>query len=713
MKAFLLAALLSSFLAQVPAHAAVEGAEGASRLAKTHFLKGSLLEKRGAYAEALKEYEAAFSFDPNSTFICQQAARIALETDDAAAAGAWIERLVAIDPEGVQTLMLKGRLLWAAGKTSEAEAAFREALKRDPKSSETVLSLGGLLAGRSPDKAKGLFERYMQDNPDDEAEGHYQIGLIELRSGNLKEAERHLRLAAKLEPDSTVVRYSLAELYRVAADTDAALGEYLALLELEPDNSELYLTIGEIYKDKGLLDEARVKFEAAKYYAPGHPAASLYLSMIWESKGDYAKAADELRTSAALKEDLWLNLRLSYFLTQAGKLKEAVAVLENARARWPDNDEVAYYLALGYDDLKLPSKAIALLRTILVRKPGYRDARYQLAVVLERSGKIDESEKEFRALIAANPNDPGIFNYLGYSLADRGRKLDDAEELIDQAVRLDPKNGAYQDSLGWVYFKQGRSTEAVAELEGAAKKLPEDGTIWDHLGDAYAKSGAAEKSWRAWMRSQALQPGEPKSGRKADKIADRFAPADLGGFQMDHLAAFLGGIEKYSGLCEVKMSFVGKTFSYNGLLTFKDGDLSMDILGPLFAPVMRARFGAEGFIMDPIRLEGVRTDALMDEASKAFGALHDYFSGKIFEPRPALYGKSWFSRWVDTPEWRLVLSEDGLKVEKLEPKAGDGVYLNLGDFIFQRGRQVPSRLTLDGRGFRFIIRMTGVNAAFK
>ncbi|MBI5623467.1 MAG: tetratricopeptide repeat protein [Elusimicrobia bacterium] len=710
MRTLLLASLLAILACPRPCAAA---ADGASRLAKTHFLKATLLEKRGAYAEALKAYETAFSYDPKSAFICRQAARIAIESDDAAASALWVERLAAIEPEGSQTKILQGRILWGAGKPDDAEAAFREALKRDPKSSETVLSLGGLLAGRSPEKAKQLFEQYMKDNPDDEAEGHYQIGIIEMRGGNLKDAERHLRLASKLEPDSTVVHYSLAELYLVAGDTDSALGEYLALLDFEPGNPELHLTIGEIYKEKGLVEDARVRFEAAKYFAPGHPAASLYLANIWEAKGDYARASEELRTSSALKEDLWLNLRLSYCLTQAGKLKEAVAVLENARRRWPENDEIAYYLALGYDDLKSAPKAIALLRTILVRKPGYRDARYQLAVVLERSGKMDEAEKEFRALIAAHPSDPGILNYLGYSLADRGRKLAEAEALINQAVRLDPKNGAYQDSLGWVYFRQGRSTEAVAELSAAAAKLPEDGTIWDHLGDALAKSGAAEEAWRAWMRSQALQPAEAKPGKKAEKLGESFSPSDLGGFQLDHLARFLGGIEKFSGLCEVKMSFVGKAFSYNGVLTFKDGDVSMDILGPLFTPVLRARFGGDGFVMDPIRLEGVSTDALMDEASKAFGALHGYLSGRVFEPRPALYGKSWFSRWVDTPEWRLVLSPDGHKVERLEPREKGGVGLTLGDFIFQRGRQVPSRLTLDGRGFRFIIKMTGVNAVFK
>ena len=95
---------------------------------------------------------------------------------------------------------------------------------------------------------------------------------------------------------------------------------------------------------------------------------------------------------------------------------------------------------------------------------------------------------------AKKPDDASILNYLGYSLADRGLKLDAAKEFIERAVRLDGQNPAYQDSLGWVYFKLGRSTEAVAELSSAAEKIADDATVWDHLGDASAANGKPARS---------------------------------------------------------------------------------------------------------------------------------------------------------------------------------------------------------------------------
>ncbi|MBI5209565.1 MAG: tetratricopeptide repeat protein [Elusimicrobia bacterium] len=687
--------------------------EGASRLAKSHFLKGSLLEKRGEYVQALQEYEKAFSYDPGSAYICRQAAQAAIEAGKNDDAAVWVAKLDALDPANPQTKVLVGRVQWVSGKVEEAERTFEEALKLNPQASDTIFSLASLLSTRSPEKAKKLFLRYMEEDPDNAVEGHYQIGLMEAREGKVKEAEASFRAALGLEPDSLSIRYSLAELYEVARDTDAALAEYLEIQRLDSRNVELVNHIGEIYQVKGMLDEARAQFESAKALSPSDPVSSLYLATLCEARGEHARAAEHLKTSAALKDDIWLNLRLSYFLTQAGRLKEAVAVLEDAARRWPANDEVAYYLSLGYDDLKLGPKAIALLRSILARKPAYRDARYQLAVLLERYGKMDEAEKEFRRLLEANPDDAGILNYLGYSLADRGAKLDDAEELIDRAVELDPKNGAFQDSLGWVYFKQGRSTESVRELEGAVRKLPEDSTIWDHLGDAHSQAGDPEAAWRAWMKAQSLEPSSVKFGKKAARVQDKFDPVRLGGFFLDHVGQVQGGIEKYSGLCEVKMMFLGKTFTYNGVLTARGAALDVDILGPLFTPIMRARLGEDGFTMDPIRIEGVSTEALMDEAFRAFQTMSDYLSGKVFRDKPVTYGASWFNQWVEMPDSRLFLGADRLRVERLEPKDKEGVGLALGDFVVQRGRHVPSRLTVEGKGFRLAIKMKGLNVVFK
>lgn len=688
--------------------------EGASKSAKLHFLQAMLLERRGADAEALAEYEKAFSFDPHSAYLCAEAAALALDAGNSKAALSWVSRLERLEPKSTRTLILRGRAQWALGLLPQAQEAFEAAILLDPKSAESIFSLGSLLSARFPDKARELFERFLKQNPEDAAEAHYQIALLDQKAGKTSNAVKRLKQSIALDSGAVTARYSLAQIYEVRRDTDAALGEYLEILRLEPQNVALLNHIGEIYYLKGLMDEAQAKFLSAQAIYPSDPVSSQWLAAIFEASGDFARAADYLKGSSAINDDAALNLRLSYYLTQAGALKEAVAVLEKAHAKWPANEELSYFLALGYDDLKLADKAVALLRQIVRANSGYRDARYQLAVLLEKSGKMEEAETEFRALLAVRPDDAGVLNYLGYSLADRGLKLDAARELVERAVRLDPQNGAYQDSLGWVYFKMGRSTQAVAELLGALEKIPEDPTVWGHLGDAYAASGRQDKAWRAWKKAYSLDAADAASASKASKLESRFSPEDMGGLYLEYLSQAQGGLRKFSGLCEIKGTILGRSFTYDGVLTFRGpGRLDVDLLGPLFTPLLRIRMTPEGFSMDPVHIEGISTEALTQAAVNAFSALRDYFEGKFFGEGPVKHKAGWRARSLSIPGWQLGLSADGLRVESLEAQEGAALRIELSRFKPQKGRQTPMTFTIAGRGYSFAIDMRDAGAEYK
>src|SRR5260370_42506503 len=119
----------------------------------------------------------------------------------------------------------------------------------------------------------------------------------------------------------------------------------------------------------------------------------------------------------------------------------------------------------------------------------------------ERQKKYDQAEQSFRQILQTHPDSAPTLNYLGYMLADHNMRLEEALNMIKRAVELEPQNGAYLDSLGWVYFKLGNSELAEDNLRRAAEKTPNDATIQDHLGELYAKTGKLKLAAMHWERA--------------------------------------------------------------------------------------------------------------------------------------------------------------------------------------------------------------------
>jgi tetratricopeptide (TPR) repeat protein len=680
----------------------------AVKAAQKKFLQGSWLEHRGDYPGALKAFEAALAADPGSAYICREAAELALEMGDTDKAMTLAQRLLDISSGTAPSHYVMGRVLWARDSPTDAQAAFEEALKLDPHSSESILALGSLLAQKSPDQARKLLERAIAENPEDAGEAYYQLAKLEFDSGHIPASISDLKAGLAREPESLPLHYALAQAYEASASTDAALSEYQQILDLDPSNAALLDHIGEISAAKGDIVGARARFEAAHRLQPSDPPSCQWLAADAEKDEDWARAMDDLKTSAALGEDPMLNLRLSYYATQAGRLADAVRILEAAHGRWPGNDQVAYFLALGYDDSKMSGKAAGLLRQVLELKPSWYEARFQLATILEKLNRIAEAEKEFRRLLADKPDDASALNYLGYSLADRGLKLGEAERLIREAVRLAPTDPAYLDSLGWVLYKQGRSTEAVSELGSAAARDPEDPTVWDHLGDAWSAAGVPDSAWLSWKRAAALAEGPLAAGRKAASLQRRFSPEDLGELYLEDLAAVHGRAAKLSAVCRVEGEALGRRFAYDGLLTFRagrDGELSLDLLGPLFAPIFRVRLGPEGFSMDAIRVAGVDPELIRQAVDQVFASLREYLSGDLFMLKPARYEKRWWRRGRLTAGGRrLDLDASEARLAAVEPSAGQGP-VAYGDFVKLAGHLVPRKISLAGLGYALTIRL--------
>src|ERR1700683_907787 len=161
-----------------------------------------------------------------------------------------------------------------------------------------------------------------------------------------------------------------------------------------------------------------------------------------------------------------------------------IAQVYEESKRWPDAEQ-----------------AIHAAEKIQTDSSGKEMTGFLLGAIFERQKKFDQAEEQFRKVLDANPRNASTLNYYGYMLADRGIRLEEATGLIKRALTDDPGNAAYQDSLGWAYFKQNRLDEAEDLLRQAAARESHDPTILSHLGDVYAKMGKDSLAEAQWQKS--------------------------------------------------------------------------------------------------------------------------------------------------------------------------------------------------------------------
>jgi len=131
-----------------------------------------------------------------------------------------------------------------------------------------------------------------------------------------------------------------------------------------------------------------------------------------------------------------------------------------------------------------------------------------------------DAEKALRQILAMEPANANALNYLGYLLARRGDRLDEAIDLVRRALVAEPGNGAFLDSLGWAYYRKGDFGEAEKYMVAAADKLPRNSEVQDHLGDVLARRGRLPDALEAWMRALDGDGGDVDRSEIQKKIND-------------------------------------------------------------------------------------------------------------------------------------------------------------------------------------------------
>jgi tetratricopeptide (TPR) repeat protein len=266
--------------------------------------------------------------------------------------------------------------------------------------------------------------------------------------------------------------------------------------------SQLLPHLGFAYQQTGQFDRAVATFEEARKLAPKDPTLTGYLIQAHLAARQFTEAAALAREARVNQPD---NLGLARLeaeaLRQSGQTDQGVALLEAMVQKRSDDPDAYIALSQIYSDANRGAQAVRLLQEAQAKFPEAGSLTFQLAAVLEKQKKYAESEAVFRQLIARDPQHAPALNYLGYMLADRGEKLDESVGLITRALEIEPDNGSYLDSLGWAYFKIGKLDLAEAHLRRAADQLPTNSVVQDHYGDVLARLGRLDQAIAAWNRA--------------------------------------------------------------------------------------------------------------------------------------------------------------------------------------------------------------------
>ncbi len=284
-----------------------------------------------------------------------------------------------------------------------------------------------------------------------------------------------LHMARLMDSTNVTVLRGLSNVFMRKDMDDSAIFYVSMELKIAPDNIETQRYYGLIHYFVDSLDVADSVFSSLVLADDQSMFYHRYLGRIALRQDNYEKGFAELNRALELDESItesWLDMAYAH------------RTMNNVE------DEIDAYKS----GLKKVSDST-----------GIDQLMFGLGIAYEQSGDFKKSVKEFKKLIKRNPSYHQAMNYLGYSLADRGKDLDYARELIEQAVTMLPDNSAYLDSYGWVFYRLGEYDNALKHLLRAVE-LDSDPVIFDHLGDTYQAMGETNSAREWWEKSFELDP---------------------------------------------------------------------------------------------------------------------------------------------------------------------------------------------------------------
>jgi tetratricopeptide (TPR) repeat protein len=511
-----------------------------------HFMAGYQAELAQDTEGAIREYAAALKADPTSREVKARLAGLYFSLGDQTNAVKYAEEVGEGTGQDVQLLTQMAGILASSGKTDRALRLLDLAIEREPQRGETYFPKGIILLNQKRlTEAEEAIKQGLKYAPDSPI-GYYYLGRISIESGNADQAmasfdraiaansafepaylaqasfyesrqEKEKAIAIlqqylqRVNPRNRDIRQHLIQLYIATKDYAGGLAELDKMLQEDPGDLDAQLRRALIYGEKKDYAEAIDQLQAVLKARPAELKIRDYLGYLYEETKEYPKAVEAYSFNIQLDPTFVdshihlgvLEYRLKHFPDAITHLSEAVRLN-------PKQPEPHIVLGLAYLQSDQYDKASQAFEEGIRQNPKSADLHFNLGTAYDKLNRFDDVVRAMETALSLDPHHADALNYLGYSYAERGIKIDQAVSLTRQAVALKPDNGYYVDSLAWAFYKKGLLAEALAQIKRAVALVGDDPVIYEHLGDIYMRQERTADAREAWLHSLELDPSNEK-----------------------------------------------------------------------------------------------------------------------------------------------------------------------------------------------------------
>lgn len=520
-----------------------------------------LLDRAGAdrtkIGEALTYLQAAFKTNPDDLSTGVAVSQILRSLDRTAEAERVLAAMVERAPDQRSLNFNYAQVLTSLNRAADAKQYLERTIAIDPTFAPAVMQLLDVYTQANEWlKAADVMAPLISENPMN-LELQRQQAYFYLRGGNARAARDRYRTLVQSDAKDARSLFFLAEALNDLEEYAESEKLFRQLLVADPNDADLVASFALSLAGQKKWDEAAQTFTKllAMKDVPDNVVAlaKTQLAYIDVQRGNTAAAIETAKQIFVFREKLnpqainiaieglrkqekhaetvtlleplvkqfpaepFINARYVEALVRAGNVAKAreVAVTQ---ARLSTRHAVA--MSEAYMSAGDQAAAISILKGVVEGRPEELDLQFQLGSVYERANDRKAAEAVFLKVLEKNPQHAPSLNYLGYMWAESNVNLERAHEMLTRAVGQDPDNGAYVDSLGWVYYRLGKLDLAEKYLTDAARLLPRDATVHEHLGDVLVKRGDVQRALQSYRTAISVDPESKDVEKLRSKIAE-------------------------------------------------------------------------------------------------------------------------------------------------------------------------------------------------